>query len=61
MASWGAQTTEFAPNRGVHVYVIEQPDQSQGLPIVIAKQVKTAPAGDLELADNRSQNSLKGL
>lgn len=64
MASWGGQVTEFAPNRGVHVYVIEQPDQTKGLPIIIAKEAKSEPAKpsrDFELAASKSHKSRKGL
>lgn len=64
MASWSGQVTEFTPNRGVHVYVIDPPDQNQGLPIIIAKEAKNEPAKPsrgYEFAESKLHHNQEGL
>lgn len=61
MASWGSRISDYAPSRGVHLYVIKNAEKESGLPIIIAKEVKPAKkATDFELAgrDRRSKSPL---
>jgi hypothetical protein len=51
MASWGSQISDYAPSRGVHLYVIKKAEKETGLPIIIAKEVKPAKkTTDFDLA-----------
>jgi hypothetical protein len=55
MASWGGQISDYAPSRGVHLYVIKNAEKEAGLPIIIAKEAEPAKkAADFDLASQDS-------
>jgi hypothetical protein len=37
MASWGNKGIDFAPGRGVHLYVVGSIENSEGIPLILAK------------------------
>lgn len=74
MASWGAAPVWFAPNRGVHIYVIGKNPDPESAPsnvtIIFAKQVlqkdleekpNESPQDFTPIADFAAQNGLDGI
>lgn len=55
MAAWGGEPVNFAPSRGVHLYVLE-PGDNESMPIVFAKQIEEKTHESPQVSDQMAHH-----